>query len=434
MHYKKYIPFSIEAIYVATGIFGPTIATLVGVKVFTTYLTPHQYGRFALAVSIALFARESIGIATYYTVVRYFSIAIKHGMYWYFSCIKRIFSTTLYSIIILCLLSFALFFVFKIEIDLFYSVSLTILLGGGLICNQAIVGILAGARKRISYSIHLNLLNWGQMIFAIIFILFGFKSAEGILIGFILSMFLIQTYSAIKIKNYYFIKMVEEGKNSEFSILYNSFFKYFWPLTLSGVFSWIQLFSDRWALNTFCEVSDVGAYFAIYQLSFSPMLMLSLFIINLIGPIIYSKIGDNTDSAIKINALKINRLISYILLIFIFIGFILIYSTYEFISAVIIGKQFLYMSWAFPWLFLSGGFYAMGQQFLISEYSSMNSKKILKIRMFSSLFSLICYALFVNFFQRDGVVWGNLLSSINYAVIAFISQEKHLSDRIRIFR
>jgi hypothetical protein len=40
-----------------------------------------------------------------------------------------------------------------------------------------------------------------------------------------------------------------------------------------GLFTWLQLASDRWALNAFTSVADVGGYAVLYRMGYAPFLL-----------------------------------------------------------------------------------------------------------------------------------------------------------------
>jgi O-antigen/teichoic acid export membrane protein len=69
------------------------------------------------------------------------------------------------------------------------------------------------------------------------------------------------------------------------------FWGYSWPFATWGLFAWAQSASDRWALDVFRQRADVGIYQVLYQVGYSPIILITGYITWLASPILFAKVG-----------------------------------------------------------------------------------------------------------------------------------------------
>jgi O-antigen/teichoic acid export membrane protein len=85
------------------------------------------------------------------------------------------------------------------------------------------------------------------------------------------------------------------------------FLNYAWPFSAWGLFTALQLSSDRWILSLSLDNRSVGIYTAASQLGFSPLVMLSGAAGVFILPVLFSRAGDGSDPDRVETALRLNR-------------------------------------------------------------------------------------------------------------------------------
>jgi O-antigen/teichoic acid export membrane protein len=73
--------------------------------------------------------------------------------------------------------------------------------------------------------------------------------------------------------------------------------RYSAPFTIWGIFSWLQLSSDRWALQILGTAHDVGLYAVVWQLGLYPITLAGTVLSQLSAPIVFARVGDGHDSA-----------------------------------------------------------------------------------------------------------------------------------------
>lgn len=410
---------SAETFWVAAGSGGSILAMLAGVRLLTSVLSPAEYGILALTVSIGMAVKNSIGFGAGTAAVRFFSVAKEKNtfdQYWF--CIKR-----LAWIITLIFSAAALLTVFVLGLKSNPAPVLwggAVLFGGLLALDMALDGPQNGARNRKLFCWHKNLFEWIRFPLAFLFIKSLWPSAGGALSAFIIAAG-VTIFSRV-----IFLRRLKKKTLDHAATVRNGtelsagFFKYLWPVAIIGFFTWIQLFADRWALILFGSTEDVGVYFALYQLSFSPAVQITVFLMNLTGPLLFEHSGSASASAKHAQAIKSNHRLAAVMLCGFLSLFVLALLFCRSAGTLLLGEAFREHLNLLPWMILSGGFYAIGQQLFLTIYMGLNVVKPLLFRGLISLFA--CASVFSGAWLRGiaGVVFGMLFFSAAFCCGAFL--------------
>ncbi|MCF6247898.1 MAG: hypothetical protein L3J69_11110 [Desulfobacula sp.] len=404
------------------GVFFSTIGTFVGVRLLTSIMQPEEYGRLALGVSIAMGLVYSIGVALWGTITRFYAVARGDGgAQWYWRAIRKslIYSSVVFSIIGPAIFLGLKYFGFSNMQASFWLLS--ILFGGIQIVGETGSALQNGARNRKIFSLHQNLLGWGRFLFAYLIVSFWISGAEGAMLGFVIAAIITMISQRYWVKKKILMKWPDTKCSKDRSI---GFFNYFKPLAYSGVFIWIQLFADRWALNSFVSLVDVGIYFALYQISFAPALYCSSFLHHLLGPILYESAGDGSNREHMQQTINLNEKITVFIFVLILIGVGVAFWVGNSICTLLIAPDYQKGFWAFPWLLASGGLYSVGQQLLMSVYSGLDTKVIIPFRIIVTILAIGCYAIGGMVFGFSGIIWGGVIFSLLYLFLSFIMHRR----------
>lgn len=381
-------------------------------------MSPDAYGHLALGVSIAMGLVYSVGVALWGSITRFFSVAESDGCAeWYWQAIKNILIH--FSIILFMagmILAIALKLMGFTNSDTWFWF-LAILFGGVQVIGETGSALQNGARRRKIFSLHQNLLGWGRFFFAFLIVKFWIPGAEGAMLGFTV------TSIWVMLSQRYWVKksiLENWSKNKSKKDRSKEFYSYFKPLAISGIFIWIQLFADRWALNSFASLDDVGIYFSLYQISFSPVLHCSSFLYHLLGPIFYNKAGDGSDPNRLKKAKLLNGKTAVIILFLITIGVGIAYYAGHMICSLLIDSEYSRGFWAFPWLLATSGIYSVGQQLLLSVYSGMDTTVFIPFRIVTTILAAASYILGGIFYGFSGIVIGGLIFSIFFLCLSFL--------------
>ena len=353
-----YLYYSLFFLSILGGIFG--------VSLLTRIVNPEHYAFVAIILGFSTLVRYII-LDTFSLVFSKYCFSSLRELLKY----KKIyFYLALYGILIAPVIFYYFF-----DKNFFGSISLSAFLILYLVF-VTFESIFLSLRERIISMTRTNLFDWLRFILAYFSYIHIDSSYISIIFGYILSLLIVFIIDLLIWKS----KKIEKEDFSETKkfIDYKKFL-------YGGGLTWLILFYDRFFIQYFFSVEDLGGYFAIYQITFLPILLLFNSIWNYI-------ISD----FMKRKGFCINRLRKGIyLLIFlglILSGFFLILEKY---FALIIGSEYRgYINLA-SLLIFQGVLYSCANFILLiasrnNELKYTQLKTILFVGMvISSLFSLI---------------------------------------------
>ena len=417
-----------EALWVILGQILSVVVLFGGVRLMTQVLSPHEYGKLAIIMSLVNGALYSVGQALKMTATRYYSVMVNDktpNWYWDF------FSKTIrYSTISLAVMVFLCFFLSSgLGNDWVtgFGWAIATVLAFIVLINAIAYGVQNGARNRKVLVFHQVLFDGGRICFAFIIAYSLSGSAVNAVSGFVLAgcMILIsQLYFLLKLKKTFYIA----NSNIDTDRIHQ-LYSYIWPLLIGGALGWVQMFSDRWALKSLSSYSDVGIYFAIYQTMYSFWIYVSLMLGNFLGTIFFSKIKDGSDPVAHMKMLKMNEYVAIFYFACVLICFILLMPLKEWISSLLFADEYRAAAALLPWMALSGGIYGIGQQLLYSVYGGLSSRKIIPIKASSAVVAIILHFIGAFYWGVEGVVFGGLIFSFFYMSTAL---KAHLNEKQRV--
>lgn len=406
-----------EAFWVAFGMGLSSLAAFVGVRLLTGVMAPSEYGRLGLAMSLAMTLRYSLGTALRMGTARFYSVAeTRNAFGWYWTTLRRLSLHIGLGTFLISFLLFAVWAMFSNRGNAWiYSMSL---LTGGLIVLSGIGGgIQAGGRRRRAVCWNQNLFQWGRFLFAFLFASLFSGSARNAVAGFLVAvlLMLLSQYLFVRKELFPLIRR-ETASDTESS---REFFSYLWPLLISGVFIWLQLFSIRWAIRWFGSLEQVGGYFAYYQIGFMPSLVAGGFLITFLNPIFFSHAGDGTDRRAQHRVRTLNGWIAIVMMAVVLIASLSVFMLNPLLARLLVSPAYRQDVWMLPWLVLSGGFYSVARQFLVSIYSGMASAKMIPVSIAGGLMSLGFHCAGGWLYGVPGIIAGGVLFSAVFMMMAW---------------
>ena len=417
-----------EALWVILGQILSVVILFGGVRLMTQILSPHEYGKLAIIMSLVNGALYSVGQALKMTATRYYSVMVNDkNPNWYWDFFSK---TIRYATFFLALMVFLCFFLSSgLGNDWVtgFGWAIATVLAFTVLINAIAYGVQNGARNRKVFVFHQVLFDGGRICFAFIIAYSLSGSAVNAVSGFVLAgcMILIsQLYFLLKLKKTFYIA----NSNIDTDRIHQ-LYSYTWPLLIGGALGWVQMFSDRWALKTLSSYADVGIYFAIYQTMYSFWIYVSLMLGNFLGTIFFSKIKDGSDPVAHMKMLKMNEYVAIFYFACVLICFIVLMPLKEWISTLLFADEYRAAAVLLPWMALSGGLYGIGQQLLYSIYGGISSRKIIPIKASSAVVAIILHFTGAFYWGVKGVVFGGLVFSFFYMATAF---KAHLNEKQRL--
>jgi len=400
--------FGKELFLVGVGQVLAAVGSIVGVRLMTGALSPTIYGEVALAMTfVSLITQLLIGPLSV-ALTRYFNVAQENielpGFFGSsFSLAARI--------------SLATVFLFAAGAAVLWASGQSSYLGLVLVTliftlfsgiNVLMDSIQTAARQRAVVAWHQGVGQWLRYLAAVGFIyLLGARSSFA-MAGYGVSALLVlgsQTYFLRRKFRSLSISSIKIDPAWTTRIL-----NYSLPFASWGIFTWLQLSSDRWALQTFSSTQQVGFYTVLYQLGYYPLMMVSNVFVQFAQPVLFHQAGDGT-SAERVNRAQRNTqrlLVGAVILTALAVAAAA--GLHSFVFGLFAAPAYRSVSGFLPVMVLSGGLFACGQIATITHLNRGESKAL--------LWPKISTAVIGTLFNIGGAYWMGL-PGVVYAGAAF---------------
>ncbi len=400
------------------------IISIASVKILTQLLSPEKYGELALGLTFIVLLNNLLFGPFSNAFQRFYSVFKEKNQLRIFSALlhneitRLVFFTALIGIFTLSIL-----FVFKNSLFLFGALAVLFALLSGI--NSIFDGIQNAARQRIIVVFHQLSLNLLKVLLAVIFILIFSAKAFYALLGY-LSAGVLVVFS-----QKFFLRKLFIPNERDVIIDRESISKirnYAYPFMYWGIFTFLHLVSDKWAIQFFDNIDNVGNYAVLYQLGYSPIILLTTILVKLIAPIFYEKAGDATDFERMKIVRKYNTFLIAICLFITFSAFGLTHFLHETIFRLLVSKDYSSCSFLLPFVVLAAGLFATGQVATIYQLSSNSTSRLIKVKICTSSIGLLLNFAGAYYYGINGVIYSLLSFSIIYFLwIIFLSYNSALS-------
>lgn len=401
-----------ETFIVITGKTLVVVGSLAGVKILTSLLARESYGELTVLLSLVLISQYTFGIGLEQTAMRYFSMSknqctlhlyIKKLLFWWFAGSVAV---------VVFLVIIRLFVLTRISLPLLGGCVFVATAGMGL---NLFCGIHSGARNRLLVAFLQPMTEWGRFIVATVCILTIGTNVSSVILGFSLTM-----GGALCVYAFFTKRLFNHMTPSTYGkkVLIDN--GYFWTMVIGGFFSWIQIFSDRWCVAYFLNPADTGLYQALYQISYSPALIISSMLLTIIAPILFHHAQDGKNKTqMRVVMNRYNRFILCLMALSL-TAFAAAWLVKDLIPALLLGENYRSSSSYFPWMVLSGMLFMLAQQFILSLCAGMKMSTIIFLRASIGIAALLCYGISVYYAGLPGAVFGGLCLSLGSVCVTAI--------------
>lgn len=417
--WSKLFKLTPEAAWVFVGQAGTAVAGLAGIKLLTHVLAPSEFGRLALANTIVALIGTNIFGPLGQGVMRFWAISKDRGNLDVFYSVSNRYAR------------FAIYIVSSLTI---ISTPFLLMKGanwGVLLMLALIVGAVTGwlglrisvftaARKRKQIAL-LNIGNaFLRPVIAVGLIVLIASDASWAMIGYLSATFLI-----LLIAERLYHHAVSETASSTLESdkitsvskgLSKEILSFSWPFLVWGVFGWVYMSSDRWALQTFYGAEVVGAFAVVSQLAVYPLIFGSGFLSRLFTPIAFQRVGDLTN---RHNIISANKLLGVMTGVYILGTVILISLFFLFHHSLVLlisNSQYAEFSFLLPWLTAAWGLFYLGQVLSTFGMLANNSKVYIMPKLLSAIVAGGSTFYLASKVGPVGVVWGLAVAGFVYAM------------------
>ncbi len=410
--------FSSEFVWVALGLGLATVGGAVGVRLLTSVLSPSTYGELTLTVTLAALVHQSVTGPLTQAFLRYFAPAHESGRFdAYLRGVRHLLARAMGIVTGIALVT-------GIVVVLVGRRDLVGLLGGAFLLSvvlgvgASLDGMQNAARHQAVVAWHQGLLPWLRSLFA-----FGLVAEFGARAGNALLGFVVGSTVVLASQVWLFRRTILRSSTpqrlvntGDVEYLVRQMRHYAWPFASWGILSWLQMSSDRWALQLFQNAQSVGIYAVLYQLGYVPMSMLSSLLVQLVVPVIFSRSGDGKDLTRVRSALVLTRRVVVWMLVATGIASMMAFVLRDLIFALLVGPDFRSSSAYFPLLVFGGGIFGAGQGAALILMSGADTRQLVWPKVTTAILGVLLNVGGAYWFGVPGVVFANVLFGLAFFV------------------
>jgi O-antigen/teichoic acid export membrane protein len=189
---------------------------------------------------------------------------------------------------------------------------------------------------------------------------------------------------------------------------------YSWPFSTFGFFTWMQQVSDRWALEGFASSADVGQYAILFQLGYSPIIMVTGMATTFLGPILFQRSGDATNIVRNTGVHHLTWKLTYLTLFFTGVAAFFTFLAHEWLFSILVAREYRSLSLLLPWIVLAGGLFAAGQTLSLKLMSEMRTGSIAIAKIVTALLGVGLNILGAMLAGLNGVIFALVAFSVSY--------------------
>lgn len=399
-----------EGLWIVLGQAAAVLGSLAGVRLLTELLAPAVYGELALALTVSALVNQTILGPLANGVTRFYAPAQEQGdLGGYLSAVRRLVLLATGFIFLLALLALA--GLLSAGYAQWAGIATAALAFAALSgCNAILNGIQNAARQRAIVALHQGLESWLRFLFAAGLLLWLGASSAVAMSGYALAVI------AVLGSQFLFFRRTVRSSAvaADPAIWQRQVWRYCWPISVFGMFTWVQLASDRWALELFTTTREVGTYAALFQLGYYPMSMASTMAMQFLAPIFYQRAGDASDTRRNADVQKLSWNLTGLSLAATTAAFLLALLFHREVFRVLAASEYAGVSHLLPWMLLAGGIFAAGQTIALNLMSQMRTQAMMMAKIVTALAGVGLNFAGAYWLGTTGIVIAGVLFSVLY--------------------
>ena len=401
----------LEVSWILLGHSMTLLGSLALVRVLTERLSPIQYGELSLTITIANFVTQVLAGGILAAIARFYSISLeKQDFRGYLETAWQLLKYVSIGLFIVTLILTLIFFTANQKQFLFLFV-LVFIYSNISIINSAFNSIQNAARQRNIVAIHSGIDAWLKILFFIFLALWIPPSSTSVIFSYILSIFFITISQSFFMRK--FIKSKEFQQPSSYAQdWFKPMWQFSWPIMLSSIFSWGFSASQFWALHLFSKPQDLGKFYALSQVMYSPFLIAGSLIMSFFIPILYKRASNLHD---KVEIYKIRSLLLKIVIIGVgltFVSSLAIFLLKQQIFKLFVAEEYRDISVYAPLVVISAGLLqssiALGTMLSITN----RTKMILPLAMYGQSIVIILNMAATYKYGLSGLIFSMVIGSV----------------------
>lgn len=410
-----------ESFWIALGQAMAMLGLLVGVRLLTELLDPAAYGELALGMTVAMLVNQVVFGPVVGGVIRFYAPAVEHSDFTnYASAARRLVLVATAVVAVISLLAIAgLNLAGRSEwISIVVLAFVFAILSG---YNSILSGLQNAARQRAVVALHQGFEAWARFLIATGFMIWLGKNSTVAMAGYAVAALIVVGSQYVFFRRMEVGDRLSLGKEQRWG---EQIWKFAWPISIFGIFTWMQLVSDRWALGQFSTTQEVGLYAVLFQLGYYPMAMASGMAMQLLVPIFYQRAGDASDSERNAGVTSLSWRLTWLTLALTGVAFLLTMSFHAQIFGIFVAKEYKLVSYLLPWMLLAGGILAAAQTIALNLMSQMKTYTMMTAKIITALLGVAFNCAGAYWYGTVGIVVASILFSVLFfAWMALLSKQ-----------
>jgi O-antigen/teichoic acid export membrane protein len=403
-----------EAVWVSLGQASAALGALFGVRVLTELLSVADYGKLALALTASGLFQSVVFAGPGNAALRFYSIAqergellgLWHGL-WFAMRLRLALAVACGAGVLVLLLAYGSWSLAALALP-------CVLLAVGTSLPGILDSIQNAARHRATVALHQAAGQWLRIgMAAALMLMVGFCPSVA-LWGFVIASALVLSSQWMFFRRS-FPDLAGRPVHSGATRWRSDIEAYGWPFMLWGIPYWIQTSSERWSLEMFSTTDEVGRYSVLSQLGFSPIVMFTTLLVQLVTPVIFSRIGSGLDRIRVDGARRLNAQLLAVAGVAGLSATLAAWLLHEEVFSLFAAPNYASISTLLPIIVLSGALFAMGQIASIPLLGG-DSSRLLPAKISVPLLGTAANLFAAYHWGTAGVVWASLFASAVYLI------------------
>lgn len=402
-----------EGLWVLIGQAAATVGALVNVRIMTELLSPVEYGHLALGLTIATLVNQIAYGPLGNGITRFYSPAAESGRLRSYSRANAdLVAWTTCAVVGgagVAVLALTFLGASKwggiVAAALFYAV-----MSGH---NSILNGLQNAARQRSVVALHQGAEPWLRCIIAggLVVCLGGISTVA--MLGYAVST------CVLLLSQYHFYRRLPLGPDEATASTHEwrrRVLDFSWPFAAWGVFTSMQLASDRWALEFTAGAGAVGIYAVLYQIGYYPISIATTLVTQLLAPILYQRAGDASDHRRTTAVRRVTWQLAGAALVGTALAVGLALAFHGSVFRAFVGTRYADASSLLPWIVLAGGLFAAGQTVSLDLLSRMETKRLALAKVTTAIVGIGLNVGGARLLGVKGVVLASVAFSVLYTL------------------
>ena len=415
----RYIRLSKEAVLVIFGQLVSIIGQLLLVRVLTEYLDPSQYGQLALALTIAGLVNQLVMGGVIAGIGRFYSVAAEKNSvpdYLKASVELMTYASAVVIVMGVVLIAGLLYLGYSRWIGLS---ALVVILSLFNAYNSSINSVFCASRQRALVIYNGVLDAFLKIIFVLVLVSGLGSSSVTVIMAYLLSALFVLISQSVSLLRATSANLLSVSGPTNTWI--KQIWEYSWPFITWGIFGWAQQSAPRWALEQFATTADVGCFSVISQLGYTPIQTVINFVMALMTPILFSRVGDASCPIRKQNVSDVTNKIALFGIGMSTLALLLASGLHSTVFHLFVSERYWPVSHYLPWFVFGGGVFVVAQIYASRLMAFMLPHTLIFASIGSSLIGIIASYVGVYFFTLQGAVASVVIHALSYFLLVILA-------------